>query len=202
MDNAAKPQGFLGGVMINLMNKSHVSIWDWGVEHLKLRPTDSVIDIGCGGGLNVRRFTEICSEGKVTGLDYSPLSVEKSREINAEAIRAGRCEIVEADVAAMPFDDNTFDVATAFETIYFWGENSFREVHRVLKTGGTFMIVCGSSGSGQVDNVWDNFVEGMHTRSEDEIVSELRDAGFKNIELDTKNIGKKFMRWLNVLAVK
>lgn len=37
-----------------------------------------------------------------------------------DMIASGRCEVVGGDVLAMPFTDGRFDLATAFETIYFW----------------------------------------------------------------------------------
>lgn len=142
MNNAAKPQGILGDKMIELMNEQHAPIWDWTLSHLTINKTDKIIDLGCGGGVNVQRFLEVCN--KVVGLDYSPLSVQKSIEKNITAIREGRCEIIEGDVSNMPFVDKTFDVATAFETIYFWNDEAFSEVYRVLKKGGKFLIGCGT----------------------------------------------------------
>ena len=40
----------------------------------------------------------------------------------------------------LPFRGETFDVITAFETIYFWPDISevFKKVYKILKIGGTF----------------------------------------------------------------
>ena len=48
----------------------------------------------------------------------------------------------QGDVSALPFEDEKFDLATAFETVYFWPDlgGSFREVFRVLKPGGRFHL--------------------------------------------------------------
>ena len=79
------------------------------------------MDIGCGGGVNVERFAgQISNEGKVIGLDYSDVSVEKSSKRNEEFINEGKVEIIEGSVSDMPFEDKTFDIVTGFETIYFW----------------------------------------------------------------------------------
>ena len=63
-------------------------------------------------------------------------------EINKEAIESGRCEISLGDVRILPFEDESIDMVTAFETIYFWNniEECFKEIYRVLKMGGQFLI--------------------------------------------------------------
>ena len=58
--------------------------------------------------------------GSVTGVDYSELSVQRASRENRRAIQEGRSEILQADAANLPFAENTFDLATAIETIYFW----------------------------------------------------------------------------------
>ncbi len=42
---------------------------------------------------------------KVTGVDYSTVSVEKSRKVNADAIIKDRCKVLEASVSSLPFTD-------------------------------------------------------------------------------------------------
>ena len=94
------------------------------------------------GGHHIKKLLQLCPKGKVQGIDYSAVSVEKARKVNASAIAAGRCAVQQASVAELPFEAEQFDVVTAFETIYFWPElaQNFREVYRVLKPGGTFFI--------------------------------------------------------------
>ena len=77
------------------------------------------------------------------GVDYSVVSVEKSRKVNADAIAAGRCCVLEASVDALPFKDATFRMVTAFETVYFWPDivKCFTEVKRVMEPGGKLLIV-------------------------------------------------------------
>lgn len=48
------------------------------------------------------------------------MACEKSALLNEDAIREGRCEIILGPVSDLPFDDDSLDVATAFETVYFW----------------------------------------------------------------------------------
>ena len=112
------------------------------------RGDEDVLDCGCGGGANLAQLLRLLPEGRVTGLDYSPISVEKAREVNRAAIDAGRCTVVQGNVLELPFESSSFDVVTAFETVYFWPElvRCFAEIHRVLKPGGVFMITNEATG--------------------------------------------------------
>ena len=58
--------------------------------------------------------------GKVIGIDYSEVSVIKSSKINKAEIENKHCEILQGNVMKLPFRKETFDIITAFETIYFW----------------------------------------------------------------------------------
>ena len=122
-------------MMIKGMNSGHAKLADWGLSHLHLVNPFEVIDLGCGGGRNIERFASQITSGKVVGIDYSEVSVEKSTKLNKDAINEGKVEIIQGSVSEMPFDDNTFDIVTGFETIYFWPDfiNDLKEVNRVLK---------------------------------------------------------------------
>ena len=82
------------------------------------------------------------------GIDYSLVSVEKSKKVNEAAIAVGRCTVLQGSVANMIFAGDWFDAVTAFETVYFWPDlpQCFREVYRVLKPGGTLLICNESNG--------------------------------------------------------
>ena len=141
-ENTRKPVGFSGKIMVAMMNFGHSAMAAWGLHFLQPAPDAMVLDCGCGGGANIKTLLKLCPNGKVQGIDYSAVSVEKARKVNARAIAAGRCTVQQASVAELPFEAEQFDVVTAFETVYFWPElaQNFREVYRVLKPGGTFYI--------------------------------------------------------------
>ena len=139
-ENTRKPVGLGGKIMVAMMNFGHSAMAEWGLRFLQPAPDAMVLDCGCGGGANIKTLLKLCPNGKVQGIDYSAVSVEKARKVNARAIAAGRCTVQQASVAELPFEAEQFDVVTAFETVYFWPElaQNFREVYRVLKPGGTF----------------------------------------------------------------
>ena len=85
--NARKPEGKLGHEILDRMNKSHETMARWGVSHFNIDETDKILDIGCGGGKNLERFAkQIGKDGCVVGIDYSEVSVEKSTDLNKQAI--------------------------------------------------------------------------------------------------------------------
>ncbi len=200
--NCAKPEGTVGKLVIRMMNACHKPLSDWGFSHLKLAPDAQVIDLGCGGGNNVSVILDACPRGHVTGLDYSPVSVAASKRKNADAIRDGRCRIVEGNVADLPFPDDSFDAATAFETVYFWPEDSFPGVRRILKPGGEFLIVLEADGSCPGDEKWTHIIDGMRLISRDTLVCALEEAGFREVRTDQKPIMGEAGRWLCVSARK
>ena len=119
-DNTRKPTGLGGRIMVSMMNIGHRSLADWGLKYLKLNNDANVLDCGCGGGANIKRLLKKCPEGIVKGIDYSPVSVEKSKKVNEAAIAEGRCAVLQGSVANMIFAGDWFDAVTAFETVYFW----------------------------------------------------------------------------------
>lgn len=101
-ENTRKPTGFGGRLMVAMMNIGHRALADWGLRFLPLAENANVLDCGCGGGANLRLMLKKCPTGKVCGIDYSPVSVEKSRKLNQTAVSAGRCEVLQASVQALP----------------------------------------------------------------------------------------------------
>ena len=199
--NTRKPEGFFGRMMVNGMNGGgHARLAEWGLSHLTLTADANVLDVGCGGGANVARLLKRCPKGTVTGIDYSPVSVKKSTEVNAAAIAAGRCRVLEGSAAALPFEEGVFDLVTAFETVYFWPdiEECFRGVRRCLKEGGRFAIVNEDDGlTGKIEK-WEKMIDGMHTYTPDELRTHLANAGFHDIAVH----GDGQHHWLTVIATK
>ena len=184
--NTGKPEGTMGKIVVAMMNRGHAGIAQWGFSHIDLQGNEEVLDCGCGGGANVAVFLRMADEGHVTGLDYSPVSVEKAREVNHAAIAAGRCEIVQGNVQELPFESAHFDVVTAFETVYFWPEiaHCFVEIYRVLKPGGMFMITNETSGKTGSHEKWVKIVDNMSVYTGEELESLLTNAGFARVVID------------------
>lgn len=87
-----------------------------------------LIDIGCGGGAHALTFAE--HGWTVTGVDVSPAQLELAR--------ARGIDVVEADAAALPFEDESFDAAVSIFTHTDVADfaGMLREAARVLRPGG------------------------------------------------------------------
>ena len=184
--NTRKPEGFFGRMMVNGMNGGgHAKLAEWGLSEVSIAESADMLDVGCGGGANIARLLSRVPKGRVTGIDYSPVSVKKSREVNAKAIAAGRCQVVEGSAAALPFEEGSFDLVTAFETVYFWPEieKCFAGVRRTLKDGGRFVIVNEDDGLSGNNDKWEKLIDGMHTYTPDELRTHLTAAGFHDIAI-------------------
>lgn len=197
-ENTRKPTGFGGKVMLNMMNLFHAPLADWGMKFLPLSSNAKVLDCGCGGGANIRRLLKKYPQAIIKGIDYSPVSVEKSKKVNEAAIAEGRCAVLQGSVADMMFADNWFDAVTAFETVYFWPDlpQCFREVSRVLKPGGTFLICNESNGNTDKDEKWTKIINGMTIYKDTQLKAYLEQVGFHEVQIHKKK------GWLCVTARK
>ncbi len=198
--NTCKPDGLGGRLMVKIMNSGHSALAQWGFGKLTAEDAREILDVGCGGGANVAVWLTKCPDAHVTGLDYSEVSVAETRRVNEAAVKAGRCEVVQGNVAELPFADGRFDYASAFETIYFWPglETCFAQVYRVLKPGGTFLICNECSGTNAADEKWTKIIDGMHIYNQKQICTALEAAGFAGMKCyeDEKK------HWLCILAQK
>lgn len=141
--NPRRPEGEAGRAMLARMNESHAYLVDWGLACIELHTGDTVLDIGCGGGNTLARIAERVTEGHLVGIDYAETSVEASRAFNAALVAAGRMEILHGSVESLPFEDGHFDAVVTVESFYFWPnpEECLKEVARVVKKGGTFLLL-------------------------------------------------------------
>ncbi|MDO5718947.1 MAG: class I SAM-dependent methyltransferase [Tissierellia bacterium] len=180
--NTKKPRSDFGGrLIIKIMNKGHKKMADWARSNFQINADDTGLDIGCGGGQNLKDQIKLCK--KMYGIDYSNQSVEFSIKHNKKDVDENKIEITRADVSKIPFEDEKFDFVTAYETIYFWPdlENDFKEVFRVLKPGGRFMIA-NELKNPEAGKKWIDMI-GFDILMPDKIKELLISAGFASVDI-------------------
>lgn len=111
-------------------------------QFAKIAKGDTVIDLGSGAGNDsfvARHETGI--EGKVIGIDFTPIMIEKARN-NAEKLGYNNVEFREGDIDAMPVNNDTVDVVVSNCVLNLVPNKQkvISEIHRVLKPGGHFSI--------------------------------------------------------------
>lgn len=197
--NASKPKGWGGKLMLNMMNKGHEFMAKWGFSHINIKEYKSALDIGCGGGVNIKKMLAENADIHVSGIDYSEVSVQKSRKVNEKAVKAKRCEIRQGNVMELPYDTESFNLVTAFETIYFWPdiEKAFKGIYRVLKAEGKFLICNETNGEIKEHEKWLSRIEGMKIYNAEQLEETLRNAGFSKIDIHKSENG-----WLCAVAQK
>ena len=195
-----KPEGTLGKLMLSSMNSGHAKLADWGFSRLPELNPERIVELGCGAGRNAGGLLKKYPQAHVTAIDYSPLSVEKAGEYNRESIAEGRCVVRQGDVSDLHLPGESFDLATAFETVYFWPgiENCFAQVARVLKPGAWFLICNESDGLDATGKKFEKIIDGMKVYNAGELEAALRKAGFTEIHTD-RYASKP---WITVLARK
>lgn len=189
------PNGDEGIQTLKRMNEAHNDGSLWAIERLNLDENKklNILDIGCGGGQNLLNLSNKFKNSTLFGIDYSPTSIGLSNEI-CQGIK-NRVFLEVLDVHKMSFSDNKFHLITAFETLYFW-ENldvAFKEIKRVLKKDGKFMIFLEGT-TKQTLEKWENLGEGIKLKNKlnpAEIKEILNKNGFLNVEIYHKDKSEK-----------
>ena len=183
-DNFGNPKGILGRMMLVSMDKEHLPMAQWALEQIKIPDSGKVADLGCGGGYNIRRMLGMSEKAKFIGIDISDESVRKAQKVNKDEI-GKRVKIIKGSAENLKFKDNSIDLITAFETVFFWKkpEKAFREIYRSLVNGGCFAVI-NNYGDPNVD--WEKKVPCMTRYTAEQIANMLKSAGFANISHNKK----------------
>jgi 2-polyprenyl-3-methyl-5-hydroxy-6-metoxy-1,4-benzoquinol methylase len=99
----------------------------------------SVLEVGCGVGIDLVKFAE--GGARVVGIDLAEKSIELARQYFSHAGLDG--ELHRMDGEATTFESDSFDMVYAHGVIQYAAnaEGLVRELHRVLKPGGTAIMM-------------------------------------------------------------
>ena len=136
------PSGPLGRMFLHAMNMAHGDLVDRSLAGIALPAGATLLDVGCGGGRAIRTLRKRFEPSVVYGVDPSDTAIRAAAKQNRAAARAGQAIFQKAVVEALPFEDRSFDLVTAFQTHYFWPDLrcGFAEIARVLGPGGQFLL--------------------------------------------------------------
>ncbi|MBL4939670.1 MAG: bifunctional demethylmenaquinone methyltransferase/2-methoxy-6-polyprenyl-1,4-benzoquinol methylase UbiE [Lutibacter sp.] len=112
------------------------------VKIIKATNPKTVLDIATGTGDLAINLTQT-KASKITGLDISKGMLEVGRKKIEKLQLTNTIEMVLGDSENIPFEENSFDAITvAFGVRNFEDlEKGLSEIYRVLKVGGTFVVL-------------------------------------------------------------
>jgi arsenite methyltransferase len=160
----------------------------------ELRPGETVLDLGSGGGIDVLLSARrVGAGGKAYGLDMTDEMLELARANQREA-GIENVEFLKGDIEHIPLPDNSVDVIISNCVINLAGDKDrvMREAFRVLRPGGRFavsdIVVRGAVPAVIRDSVesWIGCIAGALEESAYE--RKLAGAGFERIGVEPTRI--------------
>lgn len=159
-----------------------------------LRPGETVLDLGSGGGIDVLLSARRVSPGgKAYGLDMTDEMLELAR---ANQIRAGveNAEFIKGNIEHIPLPGNTVDVVLSNCVINLSGDKEavLREAFRVLRPGGRLAVsdvISRGEIPGEIRNnllLWAGCIAGA--LDEDAYRGHLQRAGFVDVAIKPTRI--------------
>src|SRR5436190_12458234 len=112
------------------------------IERLGLRPGEHVLDVCCGSGASAVPAAEsVAPGGSVIGVDLSENLLRLARG-KAHSLGLKNIEFRSADMLALPFPDQHFDVVVCVFGVFFVPDmaSAVRSLWRVLRRGGKLAI--------------------------------------------------------------
>jgi ubiquinone/menaquinone biosynthesis C-methylase UbiE len=109
--------------------------WPWLKCLIKKLSPSAILDLGCGNGYLSAALLPLVP--RIYAVDPSPVMAGLARERLGGAAR-----IAEAGAEALPFEDASFDAVVSFLSFrYMRWEEALGEIFRVLRSGGTLVII-------------------------------------------------------------
>ena len=147
-----------------------------------------ILEIGCGPGALLHRLGRPATGPTVTGIDpSSPLVAiarRRTRNLDRVTVDQGRAE-------NLPYPAASFDLVVAVHSTHHWHHLAagLAETTRVLRPGGELHVV-----ERGPDGRW-----GITDRQLDELTAAVRDAGLRDVPVDSHQVGRGTELWLTAM---
>lgn len=170
-------------------------------ERLSAFPQAQVLDVGCGAGH--ASFVAAAKVSRVTAYDLSSQMLDVVKQA---ATDKGLSNITTAQGYAeiLPFDDGVYDVVISRYSAHHWHDvgQALREIKRVLKPGGIFIMMDIMSPGHPLRDIWLQTIEALrdtsHVRnySSGEWFSMVNEAGLVTDSLIADRLPLEFSSWV------
>ena len=123
-----------------LVNKASGRLPDPLIEALSPRPSDRVLDVGCGSGQFAVAIASLVAH--VVGADLTPAMLDRARAHQAQT-GAANVEGLQADSTALPVADGSFDIVTSRSMLHHAADPAatLAEMRRACAPGGRIAVL-------------------------------------------------------------
>ncbi len=148
------------------------------LDVLALRPEDHLLEVGCGGGAFLHEALK--SGCTAEAIDHSREMVRLASETNRASLAGSRLKITLGDAGSLPYEDGKFTCAVMTGVLGFIPDplQSFKEITRVLKSGGRFVAFTGSKEMKGTPAAPEPAASRLHFYENGELEDMARRAGF------------------------
>jgi SAM-dependent methyltransferase len=147
------------------------------LEALQLQPDDVLLEIGCGGGVFLQQAVDTVS--RAAGIDHSLEMIEVARDLNTEAVAAGRLTLVQGEAEELPFTDDEFTCAAMMQVFFFLDAPVvLAECRRVLRQDGRIAVYTISEAGRGTPAAPEPFASYARFYTDDELIQLASEAGF------------------------
>ena len=177
---ARKPTGYVGKVITKIWSGYFRDLSEWTFSLVDIDEQNTILDVGFGGGANIKYIKEHNNECVVYGVDISDEAVNTATELNQKYVDSGEAILSVDDVSCLPFEDELFDLIVATQTHIYWEEleKGLLECRRALKQNGTLLITT------EIDKLEYHLSEYVN---QDDFVSLLYKLGYSKADVKISN---------------
>ncbi|EPI9979743.1 class I SAM-dependent methyltransferase [Listeria monocytogenes] len=173
-EQAANPRGIIGEITTKIWSSYFEDLSKWTISNTEMGDATNILDIGYGGGSNVKNLVELNKNVTIYGVDISKESYKTATNLNKKAINNGKVKLSIQDVALMNYPADFFDIVYAIQTHMYWDNprKGFEEIYRVMSNEAVFIL------SSEKDKIEYHMDEYKTTAS---LTALLKEIGFREI---------------------
>jgi ubiquinone/menaquinone biosynthesis C-methylase UbiE len=116
------------------MADTNVERFLWMIDVLSVRPSDLLLEIGCGSGISAELIARTLTTGKITAIDKSQAMLAKALTRNKKFINDGKVEFIHKDLSSLPVGTGVCDKVFAFNVNLFWTKKDIAKEMRVIES--------------------------------------------------------------------
>ncbi|HEU5412682.1 MAG TPA: class I SAM-dependent methyltransferase [Candidatus Angelobacter sp.] len=164
------------------MEDHHSDITDQTLALMNFKPTDRVLDLGCGTGWASRRMARVVPQGEVVGIDVADEMLRRAEQASSGVPNV---RYLWGSAESIPAPDNSFDKVLSVESFYYYADQgkALDELRRVITPGGRLFILINLYRDNHYSLLWvDELKVSVQVHSEAEYLEMLRRHGFTGVE--------------------